>query len=96
MSDEIIPVDTMPESVTVPPAVIEDNSSDPSEGTTAWPDLTDSQKLDILNMKVDYIGQQSESIAGQVAWIGRTFQGVLNMVGSLSPMDLFKMMRGGK
>lgn len=54
-----------------------------------WSDLSDSQKLDILHMKVDRIG-------AQVAWIGQTFQGVIDMVGKVSPMDIFKMMRGGK
>lgn len=85
MSDEIIPTEF---NSAEPPAVAE-ISEDPHDGNVPWTELTDSQKLDILHMKVDSIGQQ-------VSWIGSTFQGVLNMVGNLSPMDLFKMVRGGK
>lgn len=71
-----------------PEQFIELKSSIPGN-TTPWHNLTDSQKLDVLNMKLD-------SIATRVDWIGQTFQGVINMVGNVSPMDIFKMMRGGK
>lgn len=93
----------MSDEITQPPAVTEaftplpdstpvdsvSRTEDPHDGNVPWHELSDSQKIDILHMKVDSIGQQ-------VAWIGSTFQGVLNMVGNLSPMDLFKMARGGK
>jgi len=97
MSDEI----TQPPAVTEAFGPLPDNATvqemtvsvshteDSHDGNVPWHELSDSQKIDILHMKVDSIGQQ-------VAWIGSTFQGVLNMVGNLSPLDLFKMARGGK
>jgi hypothetical protein len=106
MNDEIETVTEMPPSPTAP-AVIELPHSGPipnvealqeavvsgthdEYGTaTPWHELSDSQKMDILHRKVD-------SIASQVAWIGQTFQGVINMVANVGPMDIFKMMRGGK
>lgn len=56
---------------------------------TQWAELTDSQKLDILDRKLDAIGAQT-------TWIGSTLSGIIDMVGKVSPMDIFKMMRGGK
>lgn len=93
MTDEIIPAEF---NSTEPPAVITEHNpdggnlpDDPNQGVTPWPELSIDQKLDILHMKVDSMSQQ-------VTWIGRTFQGVIDMVGKVSPMDIFKMMRGGK
>lgn len=84
MSDEI----NVDAGVIVPaddaPAVIETTPPEPN-----WADLTLDQKVDLLHHKMD-------SVAQQVAWIGQTFQGIIDMVGKVSPMDIFKLMRGGK
>jgi hypothetical protein len=89
MNDEINTETEMPSPTA--PAVIESMPEEVNvpQLPTNWQDLTDSQKIDILHHKIDMIG-------ANVDWIGKTFQGVINMVGSISPMDLFKMMRGGK
>lgn len=58
-------------------------------GDVQWDELNTDQKLDILFTMVHNIG-------AQVSWIGSTFQGLINMVGKVGPMDIFKMMRGGK
>lgn len=84
MSDEIT---VIPELSETAPAVSE--AVDPHESTTAWHELTDSQKLDIIHMKIDAIGNQT-------SWIGQTLSGIIDMVGKVSPVDIFKMMRGGK
>jgi hypothetical protein len=86
VAEEPTAIEPIPGSVQIMPASVVE---DPHDGNVPWNELSDSQKLDILHMKVDSIG-------AQVAWIGQTFQGVINMVGKVSPMDLFKMMRGGK
>jgi len=92
MDDEIIPA----EFNSVEPPAVTDVTEDPSAGMKAWGELSDSEKLDVLHMKVDSIGQLVDFIGRQVAWIGQTFQGVINTVGKISPVDIFKMMRGGK
>lgn len=89
----------MSDEITQPPAVIEDPHTSFEESANAelavapqlspWTELTVSQKLDILHMKVDAMGAQT-------TWIGGTLQGIIDMVGKVSPMDIFKMMKGGK
>lgn len=73
------------------PGAVEMNPVLPSIplGEVKWDELTESQKLDVLFTMIHNIG-------AQVAWIGSTFQGVIDMVGKVGPMDIFKMMRGGK
>lgn len=89
----------MSDEITDAPAVTEDNTAiepipgsvviDPSEGMLPWPELSIDQKIDILAMKIDAVGNQT-------TWIGSTLQGIIDMVGKVSPMDVFKMLRGGK
>lgn len=90
--DDKTAIDGIPDAVKIvdPEQFIELKTSvHVAQNATPWHELSDSQKLDVLNMKLD-------SIAERVDWIGQTFQGVINMVGNVSPMDIFKMMRGGK
>jgi len=90
MNDEIIPVEF---NSTEPPAVTEELPADSMPPAIAelrdWSTLSLDEKVDILHHKMD-------SVAAQVAWIGQTFQGVINTVGKISPIDIFKMMKGGK
>lgn len=81
----------MSDEIEETPAVTEFNPDGGNlpDKSVEWHDLTDSQKLDVLKYSIDSIGSQ-------VAWIGQTFQGLINMVGNVGPMDIFKMMRGGK
>lgn len=89
MPDEITPAEEWTDRAHAEMVEVNQADNTPAVSATSWHDLTDSQKLDVLNMKVDSIGTQT-------SWIGQTLSGIIDMVGKVSPMDIFKMMRGGK
>lgn len=79
--------------VSVPPAAAEpfDAEPGPARGeAVAWHELTDAQKLDVLNHKV-------EQLLTKVDWIGTNFSGILDMASKLNMGVVGKMMGlGGK
>lgn len=79
-------------------------TDDLHDSTVEWSDLSVSQKLDVIHMKldalaytVDGVDKGQSQIWGAVDWTAKTIDGLSKMAANLNPGDIFKaMLKGGK